>query len=61
MRLAREPERFLWAVGMAQSRCINFKPRIGALIKDRNMLIPYAGELLQLNLRRLMSSIVSTR
>ncbi|XP_058197913.1 protein PLASTID TRANSCRIPTIONALLY ACTIVE 14 isoform X1 [Rhododendron vialii] len=45
MRLAREPERFLWAVGMAQSRCINFKPRIGALIKDRNMLIPYADML----------------
>lgn len=45
MRLAREPERFMWALAMAQSRCINFKPRIGALIKDRNMLIPYADML----------------
>ncbi|KAF2286863.1 hypothetical protein GH714_033778 [Hevea brasiliensis] len=44
-RLARDPERFIWAV-MAQSRCINMQMRIGALVQDANMLVPYAGELL---------------
>jgi len=29
----------------SRARRINFKPRIGALIKDRNMLIPYADML----------------
>lgn len=44
-RLARDPERFLWAVGIAQSRCTNLQLRIGALIQDTNMLVPYAGNL----------------
>ncbi|PSS11052.1 Protein PLASTID TRANSCRIPTIONALLY ACTIVE 14 like [Actinidia chinensis var. chinensis] len=44
-RLAREPERFIWAVSMAQSRCINMQTRIGALVQDANMLIPYADML----------------
>ncbi|KAK6931965.1 Rubisco LSMT, substrate-binding domain [Dillenia turbinata] len=44
-RLAREPERFIWAVSMVQSRCINLKMRIGALVQDANMLIPYADML----------------
>lgn len=44
-RLAREPERFIWAVSMAQSRCINLQTRIGALVQDSNMLIPYADML----------------
>ncbi|KAL0398083.1 UNVERIFIED_CONTAM: protein PLASTID TRANSCRIPTIONALLY ACTIVE 14 [Sesamum radiatum] len=42
-RLAREPERFMWALSMAQSRCINKQIRIGALVQDANMLVPYAG------------------
>ncbi|CAK9141726.1 unnamed protein product [Ilex paraguariensis] len=45
-RLACEPERFIWAVSMAQSRCSNLQMRIGALVQDANMFIPYAGELL---------------
>ncbi|KDP43135.1 hypothetical protein JCGZ_26668 [Jatropha curcas] len=44
-RLARDPERFIWAVGMAQSRCINMQMRIGALVQDANMLVPYADML----------------
>ncbi|KAB1221494.1 Ribulose-1,5 bisphosphate carboxylase/oxygenase large subunit N-methyltransferase, chloroplastic [Morella rubra] len=44
-RLARDPERFIWAVGIAQSRCINMQLRIGALVQDTNMLIPYADML----------------
>ncbi|KAL8513308.1 hypothetical protein ACS0TY_019495 [Phlomoides rotata] len=44
-RLAEEPERFIWAVAMAQSRCINKQIRIGALVQDANMLIPYADML----------------
>ncbi|CAL5346637.1 hypothetical protein CsSME_00029701 [Camellia sinensis var. sinensis] len=44
-RLACEPERFIWAVSMAQSRCINLQTRIGALVQDSNMLIPYADML----------------
>ncbi|PIM97402.1 [Ribulose-bisphosphate carboxylase]-lysine N-methyltransferase [Handroanthus impetiginosus] len=44
-RLAWEPERFMWAVSMAQSRCINKEIRIGALVQDANMLIPYADML----------------
>ncbi|KAG6782998.1 hypothetical protein POTOM_012425 [Populus tomentosa] len=42
-RLARDPEKFIWAVSMAQSRCINMQIRVGALTQDTNMLIPYAG------------------
>lgn len=45
-RLARNPSRFIWAVSIAQSRCINTQMRIGALVQDANMLIPYAGEFL---------------
>ncbi|KAJ9183376.1 hypothetical protein P3X46_007239 [Hevea brasiliensis] len=44
-RLARDPERFIWAVSMAQSRCINMQMRIGALVQDANMLVPYADML----------------
>ncbi|GMH27712.1 hypothetical protein Nepgr_029555 [Nepenthes gracilis] len=44
-RLASDPERFIWAVGMAQSRCINFQMRVGALVQDANMLVPYADML----------------
>ncbi|OWM85720.1 hypothetical protein CDL15_Pgr029143 [Punica granatum] len=44
-RLARDPERFIWAVSVAQSRCIDMQMRIGALVQDANMLIPYAGHL----------------
>ncbi|XP_057812006.1 protein PLASTID TRANSCRIPTIONALLY ACTIVE 14 [Salvia miltiorrhiza] len=44
-RLALEPERFLWAMSMAQSRCINKQIRIGSLTQDTNMLIPYADML----------------
>ncbi|PKI71215.1 hypothetical protein CRG98_008390 [Punica granatum] len=44
-RLARDPERFIWAVSVAQSRCIDMQMRIGALVQDANMLIPYADML----------------
>lgn len=44
-RLARDPERFIWAVSIAQSRCINMQMRVGALVQDANMLIPYADML----------------
>ncbi|KAE8665339.1 vacuolar sorting receptor family protein [Hibiscus syriacus] len=44
-RLARDPERFIWAVSIAQSRCINMQVRIGALVQDASMLIPYADML----------------
>ncbi|KAK6236096.1 hypothetical protein QUC31_019856 [Theobroma cacao] len=44
-RLARDAERFIWAVSIAQSRCINMQVRIGALVQDANMLIPYADML----------------
>lgn len=47
-RLARDPERFIWAVSVAQSRCINMQMRVGALVQDANMLIPYAGKILYL-------------
>uniref|UniRef100_A0A6N2JZJ7 Rubisco LSMT substrate-binding domain-containing protein n=1 Tax=Salix viminalis TaxID=40686 RepID=A0A6N2JZJ7_SALVM len=43
-RLARDPEKFIWAVSMAQSRCINMQIRVGALTQATNMLIPYAGK-----------------
>ncbi|KAM3005648.1 hypothetical protein FF2_035755 [Malus domestica] len=41
-RLARDSERFIWAVSMAPTRSIGMQMRIGALIQDANMLIPYA-------------------
>ncbi|XP_059076934.1 protein PLASTID TRANSCRIPTIONALLY ACTIVE 14 isoform X4 [Cryptomeria japonica] len=41
-RLAHDPERFLWAVSIAQSRCINMTMTIGAKVQESNMLIPYA-------------------
>ncbi|KAJ0017348.1 hypothetical protein Pint_11820 [Pistacia integerrima] len=44
-RLARDPERFMWAMSIVQSRCINMQIRIGALVQDSNMLIPYADML----------------
>ncbi|KAF9625291.1 hypothetical protein IFM89_020877 [Coptis chinensis] len=44
-RLARDPERFIWALSIAQSRCISLQMRIGALVQDANMLIPYADML----------------
>ncbi|XP_027354355.1 protein PLASTID TRANSCRIPTIONALLY ACTIVE 14 isoform X2 [Abrus precatorius] len=43
--LARDPQRFIWAVSVAQSRCINMQMRIGALNQEANMLIPYADML----------------
>ncbi|KAM7264859.1 hypothetical protein ACFE04_002542 [Oxalis oulophora] len=44
-RLAREPERFIWAMSIVRSRCINMEMRIGALYQDANMLVPYADML----------------
>ncbi|KAK3003552.1 hypothetical protein RJ639_018931 [Escallonia herrerae] len=44
-RLARNSERFIWAVAMAQSRSINLQMRMGALVQDANMFIPYADML----------------
>ncbi|XP_004487894.1 protein PLASTID TRANSCRIPTIONALLY ACTIVE 14 isoform X2 [Cicer arietinum] len=44
-RLARDSQRFIWAVGIAQSRCINMQMRMCALTQDANMLIPYADML----------------
>ncbi|KAK2967949.1 hypothetical protein RJ640_026376 [Escallonia rubra] len=44
-RLARNSERFIWAVAMAQSRSINLQIRMGALVQDANMFIPYADTL----------------
>ncbi|XP_047170562.1 protein PLASTID TRANSCRIPTIONALLY ACTIVE 14 [Vigna umbellata] len=44
-RLARDPQRFIWAVSIAQSRCINMQMRVGALNQEANMLIPYADML----------------
>ncbi|KAK7825354.1 protein plastid transcriptionally active 14 [Quercus suber] len=44
-RLARDPERFIWAVGIVQSRCLNMQLRIGALVQDTSMLVPYADML----------------
>ncbi|CAI9292910.1 unnamed protein product [Lactuca saligna] len=44
-RLARDPERFVWAVSMAQTRHINFRIRIGSLIQNANMFAPYADML----------------
>ncbi|CAH1446952.1 unnamed protein product [Lactuca virosa] len=44
-RLARDPERFVWAVSMAQTRHINFRIRFGSLIQDANMFAPYADML----------------
>ncbi|KAH9292847.1 hypothetical protein KI387_041967, partial [Taxus chinensis] len=41
-RLARDPERFLWATSIAQSRCLNTTMTIGAKVQEANMLIPYA-------------------
>ncbi|XP_015066634.1 protein PLASTID TRANSCRIPTIONALLY ACTIVE 14 isoform X1 [Solanum pennellii] len=41
-RLAQDPERFIWAMSIAQSRCINMQTRIGSLVQDANMLVPYA-------------------
>lgn len=42
-RLARDHERFLWALGIVQSRSINLNMRMGAFIQDANVLAPYAG------------------
>ncbi|XP_076905622.1 protein PLASTID TRANSCRIPTIONALLY ACTIVE 14-like [Bidens hawaiensis] len=44
-RLARDPERFIWAVSMAQTRHINFRIRVGSLVQDANMFAPYADML----------------
>ncbi|XP_071715271.1 protein PLASTID TRANSCRIPTIONALLY ACTIVE 14 [Rutidosis leptorrhynchoides] len=44
-RLAREPERFVWAVSMAQTRHINYKIRVGSLVQHANMFAPYADML----------------
>jgi len=42
-RLARDPDRFLWALSIVQSRSVNMQIRLGALVQDSNMLVPYAG------------------
>lgn len=47
-RLASDPGRFLWALSIVQSRSVNMKIRIGALVQDSNMLVPYAGNSLPL-------------
>ncbi|KAJ4815939.1 Protein plastid transcriptionally active 14 [Rhynchospora pubera] len=44
-RLARDPERFLWAVSIAQSRAVSMKIRLGALVQNTNLLVPYADML----------------
>lgn len=41
-RLAREPGRFRWALGIALSRGLTMSMNIGATVQDANMLIPYA-------------------
>lgn len=43
-RLAEDPERFIWAVSIAQTRCISMQTRVGALVQELNMMIPYAGK-----------------
>ncbi|KAL4584416.1 hypothetical protein LXL04_009017 [Taraxacum kok-saghyz] len=48
-RLARDPERFVWAVSMAQTRHINFRISVGSLIQNANMFAPYAGEEMTVN------------
>lgn len=45
-RLARDVERFLWALSIVQSRAFNMQIRVGALVQDANMLVPYAGNIL---------------
>ncbi|CAO2839610.1 unnamed protein product [Amaranthus hypochondriacus] len=44
-RLAPDAKRFMWAVSIAQTRCINLRMRVGALVQDANMLVPYADML----------------
>ncbi|KAJ1264308.1 hypothetical protein BS78_09G253800 [Paspalum vaginatum] len=44
-RLARDHERFLWALSIVQSRSVNLKMRMGAFIQDANVLAPYADML----------------
>ncbi|CAG7908191.1 unnamed protein product [Brassica rapa] len=44
-RLAEDAERFIWTVSIAQTRCISMKTRVGALVQDLNMMIPYADML----------------
>ncbi|GKC84397.1 hypothetical protein Tco_1140114, partial [Tanacetum coccineum] len=48
-RLARDPERFIWAVSMAQTRHINYRIRVGSLVQDANMFAPYAEDVLSLS------------
>ncbi|KAK8951957.1 hypothetical protein KSP39_PZI003129 [Platanthera zijinensis] len=45
MRLSQDPERFLWALSIAQSRSISMQIRIGALVQNANMIVPYADML----------------
>ncbi|XP_078428670.1 plastid transcriptionally active 14 [Wolffia australiana] len=44
-RLAQESERFMWALSVVQTRSLNMKIRLGALVQDANMLVPYADML----------------
>ncbi|KMZ71776.1 hypothetical protein ZOSMA_175G00170 [Zostera marina] len=44
-RLARDPERFVWALSIVQTRAFNLQMRMGALVQDANMLVPYADML----------------
>lgn len=42
-RLAQDSERFIWALSIVQTRSFHMQMRVGALVQDANMLVPYAG------------------
>ncbi|CAA7409032.1 unnamed protein product [Spirodela intermedia] len=44
-RLAQDSERFMWALGIVQTRSYHMQMRVGALVQDANMLVPYADML----------------
>ena len=44
-RLAQDSERFMWALSIVQTRSFNMKIRVGALVQNANMIVPYAGKL----------------
>lgn len=56
-RLARDPDRFLWALSVVQSRSVNMQLRIGALVQNVNMLVPYAGNFLFILHGKIISKI----
>ena len=59
-RLARDPERFIWAVSMAQTRHINFRIRVGSLVQDANIFAPYAGKFLHVILSLIHNAIITS-